>query len=178
MTPVTLAPLVIRAGTLSIVRLRLAQALEDWHHDRVLAVTAATTEATTGRERVERGFAEYFRFVAEHRAAFRLLFGASVRNDPEFAEIADRAVEQVSTLVTALIDIDASDDQRRVLAHAIVGMAEATSRTLAVVGELASRLVEHHELRITVGGPTEYDHAHWRPSTRQRLALDPVLQRV
>jgi AcrR family transcriptional regulator len=102
----------------------------------VRAVTTATAEATTGRERVERGFAEYFRFVAEHRAAFRLLFGASVRNDPEFAEIADRAVEQVSMLVTALIDIDASDAQRRVLAHAIVGMAEATSRTLAVEGEV------------------------------------------
>ena len=39
-------------------------------------------------------------------------------------------------LVTALIDIDASDAQRRVLAHAIVGMAEATSRTLAVEGEV------------------------------------------
>src|ERR1700712_1860970 len=37
--------------------------------------------ATSGRERVQEGFAAYFRFVAAHRASFRLLFGASVRND-------------------------------------------------------------------------------------------------
>ncbi len=96
----------------------------------------ATAEVTTGRERVERGFAEYFRFAAANPASFRLLFGASVRNDPEFSAVADRAIDRISILISGLIEIDVPDAQRRVLAHAMVGMAEATSRTLATDGEI------------------------------------------
>ena len=97
----------------------------------VARLVAATREAPTGRERVQSGFAAYFRFVAEHRAAFRLLFGASVRNDAEFSLVAERAIDRIADLIAELIEIDAPSEHRRVLAHAIVGMAEATSRRLA-----------------------------------------------
>jgi hypothetical protein len=60
-----------------------------------------------------------------------LLFGASVRNDAEFAVVAERAIERIAELVAELIEIDAQAEHRSVLAHAIVGMAEATSRRLA-----------------------------------------------
>lgn len=92
----------------------------------------ATGQATTGRARVEEGFAAYFRFVSTNRSAFRLLFGASVRNDREFAQVADRTISAVAETVTSLIEIPGPAEQRRVLAHAIVGMAEATSRRLLV----------------------------------------------
>ena len=59
--------------------------LDDVGTQLVGDMIAAARRATTGRERVEDGFAAYFRFVTDNRAAFRLLFGASVRNDPEFA---------------------------------------------------------------------------------------------
>ena len=113
--------------------LELLSAVDDELSARLLSATA---EATTGRERVERGFAEYFRFAADSSAAFRLLFGASVRNDQEFSEVADRAIERISILISALIEIDVPEAQRRVLAHARGGMAEATSRTLANDGEV------------------------------------------
>ena len=90
----------------------------------------ATAAAPSGRERVEAGFAAYFRFVTENRAAFRLLFGASVRNDPEFAVVAERTIDRIAALITEMIEIEAPADHRRVLAHAIVGMAESTSRRL------------------------------------------------
>ena len=61
-------------------------------------------------------------------ASFRLLFGASVRNDPEFAAVAEATIDRVAELIAELIDIDAVSDHRRTLAHAMVGMAEATSR--------------------------------------------------
>lgn len=102
--------------------------LEDVGARMVAAVTEATARAGTGREQVEQGFAAYFRFVADHRSAFRLLFGASVRNDAEFAAVAERVVEQVATTISGLIDVDAPASQRLALAHAIVGMAEATGR--------------------------------------------------
>lgn len=94
-------------------------------------LVAATTEVTTGRERVQAGFAAYFRYVASHRAAFRLLFGASVRNDPEFAEVAEATIDRIATLIATLIDLEAPPEHRRTLAHAMVGMAEATSRRVA-----------------------------------------------
>jgi Transcriptional regulator len=91
----------------------------------------ATTSAATGRERVQEGFAAYFRFVSEHRAAFRLLFGASVRNDPEFTIVAEATIDRLADLIADLIAIDAAPEHRRTLAHAVVGMAEATSRRVA-----------------------------------------------
>ena len=91
-------------------------------------LVTATASAATGRERVQVGFAAYFRFVADHRAAFRVLFGASVRNDPEFALVADATIERIADLIADLIAIDGPPEQRRTLAHAVVGMAEATSR--------------------------------------------------
>jgi len=94
-------------------------------------IVTATGGAASGRERVQEGFAAYFRFVADHRAAFRLLFGASVRNDPEFASVAEATIERIADLIAALIDIDAAaPEHRRTLAHAMVGMAESTSRQL------------------------------------------------
>src|SRR3954447_19573429 len=57
--------------------------LEDVGNQLLTQLASATDRATTGRQRVEEGFGAYFRFVDENRSAFRLLFGASVRNDPE-----------------------------------------------------------------------------------------------
>jgi len=105
--------------------------LDDVEEQLIARIVATTSGATTGRERVELGFAAYFAFVSEHRAAFRLLFGASVRNDAEFAAVAERAIERIADLIAGLIEIDAPPIHRQALAHAIVGMAEATSRRLA-----------------------------------------------
>ena len=96
---------------------------------RLLEVlTAATASVETGRARVEQGYSAYFRFVENDRAAFRLLFGASARNDPEFADVVDSVVDDAAAAVSTLIEISGSPEHRQVLAHAIVGMAEGISR--------------------------------------------------
>ena len=101
--------------------------------DRLLTerLVEATASVATGRERVQAGFAAYFHFVTGNRASFRLLFGASVRNDAEFAAVAEATIDRVAELIAELIDIDAASEHRRTLAHAMVGMAEATSRRVA-----------------------------------------------
>ncbi len=88
----------------------------------------ATAEASSGRERVERGFAAYFRWVAANPSAFRLMFGTSMRNDAEFAAIVEQSLAAAARAVEPLIDIAISGEQRQVLANAIVGLAESTSR--------------------------------------------------
>lgn len=104
--------------------------LEDVGERLLAEIREATAHAATGREQVERGFAAYFRFVAANESAFRLMFGASVRNDAEFAVVAERVIGQVAEVVSGLIDVGAPTYQRLALAHAVVGMAEATSRRL------------------------------------------------
>ncbi|MBA2280158.1 MAG: TetR/AcrR family transcriptional regulator [Actinomycetota bacterium] len=93
------------------------------------AIGKATSEATTPREQVERGFGAYFRFVAEHQAAFQVLFGGGTRRDEEFSAHVNRVEEMIADTIAGLIDIEGLDaDARRLLAHGIVGLAEGTCR--------------------------------------------------
>ena len=102
------------------------------------ALTTATQHVETGRARVESGFLAYFRFVAEQRAGFRLLFSASIGTDPEFARVVDNVVQQAAEIISALIEIPASEAHRRVLANALVGMAESVGRHTSDDPESAS----------------------------------------
>jgi AcrR family transcriptional regulator len=102
--------------------------LEDVGGRLLEVLTDATASVETGRARVEEGFSAYFRFVENDRAAFRLLFGASARNDPEFADVVDRVLTDSAAAVSTLIEIHGSPEHRQVLAHAVVGMAEGISR--------------------------------------------------
>lgn len=96
---------------------------------RLLSVLVhATAGAATGRTRVEEGFSAYFKFVESDRAAFRLLFGASARNDAEFADVVDKVLDDAAAAVSTLIEIHGSPEHRMVLAHALVGIAEGVSR--------------------------------------------------
>ena len=109
--------------------------LEDVGNRLLAQLAVATNRATTGRQRVEEGFRAYFRFVDDDRSAFRLLFGASVRNDPEFAVVADRFVNHAAEVVSTLIEIPVPQEHRLMLANALVGIAEATSRRALAKGE-------------------------------------------
>ena len=103
--------------------------------DRLLdAIRTATDEAGTPHAQVEHGFAAYFRWVADDRDGFDLLFGGGARRDGEFAE-AVRAVEAaVAHAVAPLIAADIEPDHQRTLAFALVGLAEGTSRHLVASG--------------------------------------------
>jgi AcrR family transcriptional regulator len=109
-------------------RALFTELLEDIGHRLLSAFIEPVDAAASPRERVETGFAAYFRFVLDNGAAFRLIFGASVRNDPDFAVIADRVLHEAAEGVSTFIEIDGTDEHRLVLAHALVGIAEATSR--------------------------------------------------
>ena len=102
--------------------------LEDTGRRLLDQLERATSRATSGRERVEAGFRAYFQFAVGDRSSFRLLFGASIRSDPDFARTVDGVLRAAADTISALIEIPASDEQRRVLASALVGMAEAVGR--------------------------------------------------
>jgi AcrR family transcriptional regulator len=94
----------------------------------------ATAAVQSGRERVEAGFTSYFRFTANNEAAFRVLFGASARNDPEFADVIETLLDAIAVVISSLIEIEGTAEHRRVLAHALIGIAESTSRDTMTLG--------------------------------------------
>ncbi|TMM10879.1 MAG: TetR/AcrR family transcriptional regulator [Actinobacteria bacterium] len=91
------------------------------------AITKATATATGPRQQVEAGFAAYFRFVAVHENAFRLLFGSLARRDEEFSAAVRRVEDSIAEAVADRIDADVDTSHRRLLAYAVVGMAEGAS---------------------------------------------------
>lgn len=104
------------------------QLLEATAEELLTRLEHATSGAMSGRERVEAGFRAYFEFAVGSRSAFRLLFGASIRNDREFARVVDTTLRSAAETISGLIEIPASDEQRHVLAQALVGMAESVGR--------------------------------------------------
>lgn len=109
-------------------RALFVEVLRDVGSQLLARLAQATTDATTGRERVQAGFRAYFHFVTENDAAFRVLFGASARNDPEFATVVEEVLAEIADTISELIAIQGTQAHRRVLAHAVIGIAEATSR--------------------------------------------------
>ncbi len=93
------------------------------------AVVKATADAASPREQVEAGFRVYFRFVSEHRDAYRLLFYADNRRDRDLTEAVLRVEETFAQAIAALIDVEGlAEEERLLLARGIVGIAEVTSR--------------------------------------------------
>ncbi|SRR5579875_9382 len=92
------------------------------------ALRAAHARATSRRELVENGYRAYFETIVHHAEAFRLLFGRHAPDDPELLG-AVRAVErEVLEVVASRIPEELGDDHRRLLAYALIGLAEGGAR--------------------------------------------------
>ena len=120
--------------------------LEDVGSQLTEAIAKATASASGPRDQVLAGFRTYFRFVAEQRSAFTLLFGSGARRDDEFADAVRRVEAGIAEMVAPLIDAGVDEQHRRLLAHALVGLAEGVGRDwvagdLDLDPELAARQV-------------------------------------
>src|SRR3954470_7203907 len=111
------------------------QLLDDVGQRLLEDVQKATAAAGGPRQQVASGFEAYFRFVADHESAFRLLFGGDGREaDREFADAVRRVEDAMADAVALLIEADIDDDHRGLLAYGVVGLAEATSRHWVLTG--------------------------------------------
>jgi AcrR family transcriptional regulator len=114
----------------------LYQALLDEVGARLLnSISKSAADATDGRSQTELGYRAYFRWVAEDHDAFRLLFGSGSRRDDEFNLAVREITAQAARAVAPLIDVDITDEHRKTLAHALVGLAEGASRRLVELGD-------------------------------------------
>lgn len=92
------------------------------------AIGKAVAEAEGPRQQVEGGFAAYFHLVVSRADAFRLLFGSDVPNDAELSRAVRDVEDSIAEAIEVLIDAGLEEDHRRMLAFAVVGMAEGASR--------------------------------------------------
>ena len=92
------------------------------------AIGKAVAAAEGPRQQVEGGFAAYFHVVVTHADAFRLLFGSEVPNDPELSRAVRQVESSIAESIDELIDAGLDEDHRRLLAYAVVGMAQGASR--------------------------------------------------
>ncbi len=102
--------------------------VEDVAADMVTAIEHATAEAGGPRQQVEGGFEAYFSLLATRQDAFKLLFGSDVPDDPELSRALRSVEDSVAEAVDVLIDAGLEPSHRRMLAYAVVGMAEGASR--------------------------------------------------
>ena len=106
------------------------------------AIGKAVVAAEGPRQRVEGGFAAYFQLVVSQADAFALLIGSDVPDDPELSRAVRHVEDMLAEAVDVLIDADLERDHRRLLAYAVVGMAEGASRYFLGVGERSGRRLE------------------------------------
>ncbi len=92
------------------------------------AIGKAVAEAHGPRQQVEGGFAAYFHLIVTHAEAFSLLFGSDVPDDPELSRAVRHVEDMLAEAVDVLIAAGLDEDHRRLLAYAVVGMAEGASR--------------------------------------------------
>jgi AcrR family transcriptional regulator len=102
--------------------------LESTGAEMLTTLAEVTGRAGSARERVEMGFRAYFEFALGNRSAFRLLLSSAIRSDPEFARIVEEIIDATAETISLLINIEGSQDQRLVLASALVGMGESVGR--------------------------------------------------
>ena len=91
------------------------------------AVQGAAARAEGPRQQVELGLAAYFDMVVHH-AAFQILYDRDDADDPEVAAALRRVEDAMAEAIDPLIAAGLEPEHRRMLAYALVGMAEGASR--------------------------------------------------
>ena len=109
------------------------------------AIGKAVAAAEGPRQQVEGGFAAYFQLVVTQPAAFNLLFGSNVPNDPELSRAVRTVQDTIAEAIDPLIDAGLDQDHRRLLAYAMVGMAEGASHHFVATRNPVERGTEEAE---------------------------------
>jgi AcrR family transcriptional regulator len=114
----------------------------------LIAVRAGVMQARGPRQQVEMGFAAYFSLVISREDEFRLLYGRDHADDEELGRALRTVEDAIAEAIDPLIDAGLDDDHRRLLAYAVVGMAEGASRRFMEQRPSDDRAVEEEAQRL------------------------------
>ena len=114
----------------------------------LIAIRGAVMQAQGPRQQVEMGFAAYFRLVISREAEFRLLYGRDHADDKELGRALRTVEDAIAEAIEPLIDAGLNDEHRRLLAYAVVGMAEGASRRFMEQRTTSGESVEDEAPRL------------------------------
>lgn len=109
--------------------------IDDVGKRMITAISKGTAGATDGKSQTELGFQAYFRWVADDRDAFLLLFSTQANRDESATLAIRRITSDAASAIAPLIAVDIDHEKQRTLAHGLVGLAEGVSRRLVERGE-------------------------------------------
>ncbi|HET6697897.1 MAG TPA: TetR/AcrR family transcriptional regulator [Nocardioidaceae bacterium] len=112
-------------------KLELYLALLDQSCDTIIDATRAALEATdNNKERVTATMHVFYDYVANAQGAFRLVFESDLTNEPAVRARVDRVTAECATAIAGVIHEDTGlpDEQSRLLAVSLVGMAQVSAR--------------------------------------------------
>jgi AcrR family transcriptional regulator len=146
-------------------KLELYLALLDQHSEAMVAAVRVALDSTTdNKQRVAATIEAYFRFVDEDGGAFRLVFESDLVNQPEVRERVEGVTVACAEAISEVIRDDAGlpNDQARLLAVGLVGMAQVAARYWlaedgAIPRDAASRLLASLSWRGLGGFPRSGD---------------------
>jgi AcrR family transcriptional regulator len=124
-------------------KLELYLALLDQSCDTIVEACRAALLATDdNKQRVAATMDVFYDYVASAQGAFRLVFESDLTNEPAVRDRVDRVTRECAEAITAVIHEDTGlpDEQSRLLAVSLVGMAQVSARFwLDAGGEIEQR---------------------------------------
>jgi AcrR family transcriptional regulator len=112
-------------------KLELYLALLDQSCDTIIDATRRALEATDDNKlRVNATMDVFYDYVANAQGAFRLVFESDLTNEPAVRERVDRVTSECASHIATVIHEDTGlpDEQSRLLAVSLVGMAQVSAR--------------------------------------------------
>lgn len=112
-------------------KLDLYLALLDQSCDTIIDATRRALEATDdNKQRVAATMRVFYDYVANAHGAFRLVFESDLTNEPAVRERVDRVTTECASHIATVIHEDTGlpDEQSRLLAVSLVGMAQVSAR--------------------------------------------------
>ena len=112
-------------------KLELYVALLDQSCDTIIDATRVALESTPdNKQRVTATMHVFYDYVANAHGAFRLVFESDLTNEPAVRERVDRVTTECASLIAHVIHDDTGlpDEQSRLLAVSLVGMAQVSAR--------------------------------------------------
>ncbi|HET8603164.1 MAG TPA: TetR/AcrR family transcriptional regulator [Marmoricola sp.] len=112
-------------------KLDLYLALLDQACDTIISSSQRALESTEdNKERVTAAVHAFYDYVASDEGAFRLVFESDLTNEPPVRERVDRVTIECARLIARVIheDTGLTDEQSRLLAVSLVGMAQVSAR--------------------------------------------------
>ncbi len=136
-------------------KLDLYLALLDQSCDTIIAASRDALESThDNKQRVAATMDAFFAYVASAEGAFRLVFESDLTNEPDVRERVDRVTHECAAMITHVIrdDTGLPEEQSRLLAVSLVGMAQVSARFWLADGGAAEGRMTREEAATLVAG--------------------------